>query len=149
MRKHRLVPWARLALLFVAMLAAPGCGVRAGGGPPPIRPGTACARCGMGIEDLKFASTREAGGAWHAYDSIECLVADRTRVPGGPAWVADYETKTLLPEAAAWILHGDFPSPMGGGLAAFADRPAAESLAVATHGTVVRLSALPPAGNTP
>ncbi len=149
MREHRPVPWVWLALLLVVALAAPGCGARAGSGPPSIRPGTACARCGMGIEDLKFASTREAGGAWRAYDSIECLVADRTRVPGGTAWVADYETKTLLPEAAAWILHGDFPSPMGGGLAAFADRPAAESLAVATRGTVGRLSALPPAGGTP
>ena len=149
MRRHGLVGSAWPGWLLIVTLAVPGCGAQAGGGPPPIRTGTACAHCGMGIADLKFAGTREVAGAWRAYDSIECLVADRARVDGGASWVADYETKSLVPEAKAWVLHGDFPSPMGGGLAAFADRVAAESLAVATHGTVVRLSALPPARSTP
>jgi nitrous oxide reductase accessory protein NosL len=124
---------------LVLAVAAAGCGAR-GDGPPPIRSGAACARCGMSIEDLKFAATRRIETKWRAYDSIECLIGDRARVEGGPAWLTDYESKTLLPEAAAWVLHGDFPSPMGGGLAAFADRATAESLAVATHGAVARLA---------
>jgi len=138
---------AALAVVAVALVLA-GCAGR-GDGPPPIVKGSSCARCGMAIEDLKFATTREVGAKWRAYDSIECLVADRAGQEGGPAWLTDYESKRLLPESAAWVLHGDFPSPMGGGLAAFADRAAAESLAVATHGAVTRLAELPPAGSTP
>ena len=159
MRERRLAPPVRSPLLaFVLALAVAavalalgvaGCGARGDGSPPPIRAGSACAQCGMGIADLKFASTRSVEGTWRAYDSIECLRADGARVEGGPAWLTDYETKSLLPEAAAWILHGDFPSPMGGGLAAFADRAAAESLAVATHGVVTRLADVAPAGSVP
>ncbi len=152
MRERRATSRAHLALLivgFVVAITAFGCGVRADGAPPPIRPGTACARCGMGIEDAKFAATRKVEKTWRAYDAIECLIADRAGAAGGPAWVADYETKALLPESAAWVLHGDFPSPMGGGLAAFAERAMADSLAVLTHGTVGRLSAFPPVDDRP
>jgi copper chaperone NosL len=137
-----------LVILLVVLLAASGC-TRLDDGPPPIRPGAMCASCGMDIADLKFASTRKVDRVWRAYDSIECLVADRERAAGGPAWLPDYETKSLLPESGAWILRGDFPSPMGGGLAAFADRAVAESLAVVTHGVVLRLAALPAAGSRP
>jgi nitrous oxide reductase accessory protein NosL len=149
MRDRRL-PSLALAVLVVLALAVAGAGCAGrGDGPPPIAKGSSCARCGMGIEDLKFAATREVEAKWKAYDSIECLIADRANLEGGAAWLTDYETKKLLPESAAWVLHGDFPSPMGGGLAAFADRAAAESLAVATHGTVARLADLMPAGSTP
>ncbi len=155
MRERRLSLSARaaraaaLAVVAVALaLAGAGCAGR-GDGPPPIVKGSSCARCGMAIEDLKFATTREVGAKWRAYDSIECLVADRAALEGGAAWLTDYESKRLLPESAAWVLHGDFPSPMGGGLAAFADRAAAESLAVVTHGAVTRLAGLSPAGSTP
>jgi len=137
-----------LVVLLLVLLGVSGC-ARNGDGPPPIRPGTTCTRCGMDIADLKFASTRKVDGAWRAYDSIECLVADRQRAAGGEAWLADYETKSLLSEVDVWILRGDFPSPMGGGLAAFASRAAAASLAVATHGDVLRLAALPAAGSRP
>jgi len=148
MRDRRRAPLA-VAVFAVLALAFVGAGCARRDGPPPIVKGSSCARCGMGIEDLKFAATREVASKWRAYDSIECLVADRARLEDGPAWLTDYETKALLPESAAWVLHGDFPSPMGGGLAAFADRAAAESLAVATQGTVTRLSGLTPAESAP
>ena len=148
--RDRRIPSALLVALVALVLAvaAAGCGAR-GDGPPPIRAGTACARCGMGIEDLKFPATRRVETKWLAYDAIECLIADRARLEGGPAWLTDYETKALLPEDSAWVLHGDFPSPMGGGLAAFADRAVAESLAVVVNGRVTRLAELGPAGSTP
>ena len=149
-RRRSTSAFAALAAVVVLAIALAGAGCAGrGDGPPPIAKGSSCARCGMGIEDLKFATTREVATKWRAYDSIECLIADRARLEGGPAWLTDYETKRLLPESAAWVLHGDFPSPMGGGLAAFADRAAAESLAVATHGAVTRLAELSPAGSTP
>ena len=149
MRERRASSPAVVAL-FALVLAAASVGCGAGGeGPPAIHRGSSCARCGMGIEDLKFAATRRSEAKWLAYDSIECLIADRPGRAGGPAWLTDYETKTLLPETAAWVLHGDFPSPMGGGLAAFADRAAAESLAVPTHGAVTRLADLSSAGSAP
>ena len=150
MREPRIPPPLRAAAALLAALAIALAGCAAGGdGPPAIARGASCARCGMGIADLKFATTRRVAEKWRAYDSIECLLADRSAAAGGSAWLTDYETKTLLPEAEAWVLHGDFPSPMGGGLAAFADRAAAESLAVATHGTVSRLAAVAPARGAP
>ena len=93
--------------------------------------------------DLRFAASREVEGRWRAYDAIECLLTDRARRPGGPAWLSDYTTKALRPEKELWVLRGDFPSPMGGGLAAFATRAEAESLAFATDGVVARLDDVP------
>ena len=122
-----------LAGLIAILLAA--C---APAGPPAIRPGAECAACGMAIEDLRFACERRVDGVWRAYDAIECLVRD-----GGAsdqAWLADYDQRTLAPAESLWVVRGDFPSPMGGGLAAFRDRAAADDIAARTRGRVGRLA---------
>jgi nitrous oxide reductase accessory protein NosL len=130
----------RRAPLFLALLVAAGCAGADAASPPPIERGTPCARCGMAVEQPGFAAVRRVERKWRTYDAIECLVADRGRTAGGAAWLTDYDTRALLPEADAWVVHGSFPSPMGGGLVAFADRAEAESLAAATAGTVGRLA---------
>ena len=132
-----------LAIALVVSIFAGACGPSRDAGPPPIEAGTPCAACGMGIADARFAATREVEGRWRAYDAIECLLADRARLAGGPAWLSDYATKTVRPASELWVLRGDFPSPMGGGLAAFARRAEAESLAFATDGVVGRLDDVP------
>ncbi len=122
---------ASLDLLFAACAPA---------GPPPIRPGTLCATCGMAIEDLRYACVRRAGKAWKQYDSIECLLRDPAAgAPGGASYLADYDTRTLAPAQSLWVVKGEFPSPMAGGLAAFRDRGAAGEIAARTHGRVGRL----------
>jgi nitrous oxide reductase accessory protein NosL len=92
----------------------------------------------MAIEDLRFACERGGPSGWRQYDSIECLVRD----PGpGAVWLADYDSRALSPAESVWVVHGDFPSPMGAGLAAFRDRVAAADIAARTRGRVARLEA--------
>ena len=129
-------------LLFAAVSG--GCS-RAG--PPPIHTGTDCAACGMPIEDLRFACTRRDAAArrivWKVYDSIECLTRDwepHATVRG--TYAADYDQARLHRADSLWVVHGSFPSPMGGGLAAFLDRGAAEAVAAETHGVVMPLDSM-------
>lgn len=112
-------------------------------GPPPIRTGMPCVTCGMEIRDLRFACERETGGKWRRYDAIECLIRDAAA--GGPAWLTDYDAVTLHAADSVWVVAGSFPSPMGGGFAAFLSREAADRVAEATRGRVDRLPAFVPA----
>jgi nitrous oxide reductase accessory protein NosL len=144
---------SRLAILALAVLLA-GCARPAG--PPAIRLGTSCAACGMEIHDLKYACERRvadrlAGGGhaggddkmeWRTYDAIECLLEDAgPDVDPSDTWLADYDAATLHRADSLWVVHGGFPSPMGGGYAALRDRTTADAVAHDTHGTVARLAA--------
>ncbi len=134
-------------ITLLTALAALGIGCARDPGPPPIALGSSCAACGMSIGDLRFACERQVGESWHVYDSIECLV----REEGGPAFLADYDTRTLHTADSMWVVHGSFPSPMGGGLAAFMARASADDVAARTDGRVDRLAAFSraPASGTP
>jgi nitrous oxide reductase accessory protein NosL len=130
--RRTVVPAAALATLLAA---AQGCG------PPPALPvvpaGAACAACGMAIHDLRFACARRVDRGWRFYDSIECLLRES---PGaGTAWLADYDGKALHAADSMWVVRGELPSPMGGGLAAFRDRGAAQEVAAAVSGRMSRL----------
>ena len=132
---------ARVTLMLACVLV--GC---APSGPPRIAAGSACDRCGMPVEDLRFACERRNADArdhWRVYDSIECLAAawDR-RVTIRDAWIADYDQAALHRADSLWVARGRFPSPMGGGLAAFLDRAAAQTVASQTHGEVLRFDRL-------
>jgi nitrous oxide reductase accessory protein NosL len=122
--------------LLVALLLA-GTVAGCASGPPRIAAGTPCVRCGMGVAEMRFACESRRDGAWRTFDSIECLIDDRK--PGEPAWLTDYDTRTLHPADSMWVVHGSFPSPMGGGYAAFLDAAAARDVAARTQGTVARL----------
>ena len=134
-------------LLAAALLSGAGCS--GASGPPPIATGTPCAACGMEVRDLRFACERRADGDWRVYDAIECLMreagTDADAMPAGAhaarAWLADYDTRTLHAADSIWVVRGGFASPMGGGLAAFRDRTAADSIAAVTSGRVDRLAA--------
>ena len=95
----------------------------------------------MEVADLRFACERRVGTRWLVYDAVECMLRDVRREPGGTVVLADYDTRTLLSVDAAWVVKGEFPSPMGGGFAAFARRGGADSVATATHGEVARFDA--------
>ena len=117
------------------LVLAIGCS--AAGGPRPILAGAECHRCGMAIQDLHYASEDVRDGRYRFYDSIECLL----ETPGrGPAWLADYDSRTLHAADSMWVVQANIPSPMGGGLAAFLDSAAAEEIARDRGGRAGRLS---------
>ena len=122
--------------LVSVLLAFFACGCA--GGPPKIAVGTPCTHCGMAVAERRFACARQEGRAVHAYDSIECLLTEDGDDEGD--WLSDYDTRTLHPADSMWVVRGSFPSPMGGGFAAFADRRAADEVAARTNGSVARLA---------
>lgn len=111
------------ALIAAAVLA--GCGGGSAEGPPDLSAGDRrCAACGMAVADPKFAAAiRTPKDEIEAYDAIECLVRDLRSRTGArtPAeiWLADLPTGALQPAARMTVVLADFPSPMGGGYAAF------------------------------
>jgi hypothetical protein len=125
------------ALLLVGLAVLSGC---SSGDRPRIAVGTRCANCGMATTDLRFACARRVAGRWLTYDSIECLIQGGARDGVGPCWLADYDARVLRPADSLWVVRGQFPSPMGGGFAAFTSREAAESIAGETHGRVDRFA---------
>jgi nitrous oxide reductase accessory protein NosL len=127
------------AVTAAAVVCLAACSPPAG--PPAIVPGSPCAACGMDVRDLRFACERQVGTRWRVYDAIECLLRDGAAAAGGPAYLADYDRQVLHPADSLWVVRGEFASPMGGGFAAFLDRAAADSIAVATRGRVDRLAA--------
>ncbi len=131
------------------LVAAVAWGGTAGAQPDPAAPRPVaraddrCPACGMAVIDARFAAqARDPGGRTLVYDAIECLADHRNGhagpVPGeGPAWLADRAASSAaeavwLPVAEAVVLHHPrLRTPMGGGLAAFADVPAALAFAEA------------------
>ena len=98
-----------------------------------------CTSCGMEIRDLRYACERRADRGWRRYDAIECLLRDGVTAQ---AWLTDYDGATLHAADSMWVVKGSFPSPMGGGLAAFLSRDAAERVASQTSGHVDRLDGI-------
>lgn len=131
---------ARRALMLAAMLALAGCGVS--DRPPRLDSSMRCELCGMPVSDLRFAAARRTARGWRPYDSIECLARDASRKPGEALWLPDYDAASLHPADSMWVVRGRFPTPMGGGLAAFLNRETADSVAAHTRGTVSRFDSL-------
>jgi hypothetical protein len=93
----------------------------------------------MPIHDLRFACVRGAGNRYRSFDAIECLLREGGLSAGEGAYLADYDAEALHAADSIWVVHGEFPSPMGVGLAGFIDRAAAEQIAAETHGRVARV----------
>jgi hypothetical protein len=137
--------WGALALAWLATF--PGCAAPAG--PPPIRAGMTCDACGMTVADLRFACERRTDRGWRRYDSIECLLREAGSTPAASAYLTDYDSRTLHAAESSWVVRGSFPSPMGGGFAAFYKRAAAESVAARTNGRVGPLAGFAAPGSVP
>lgn len=100
-------------------------------GPVEIRRGSEnCAFCMMKILNEKFHSQSRSGkGRYYHFDSIECMSAWSLRHNDNEAnhWVRDYNSGGWLDEKKAVITQSTkIRSPMGLGLAAFANKPEAE-----------------------
>jgi len=130
--------FARAFLVVLIPLA--GCART--GGTPRVDFGAPCAACGMTVQDPHFACVRRDGNSERQYDSIECLLHDGRPAPGEEIFLADYDRSALLPAESLWVVKGTFPSPMGGGLAAFSALGSAREVASRTKGRVARLAEL-------
>jgi len=135
-----------LAAAPLALVLGPLVGCRAEG-PRAIRLGEEeCSHCRMRISDERFAAqlASDRGRSW-AFDSIECLVEwigeeselPRDRIAGW--WVTDFENPgSWLDAARATYLRSDgLRSPMGLGLSAWADTPAARAQQGALGGDIL------------
>ena len=118
--------------LFVALLLlATACATPASGeeSPPRIEIGRdICERCGMIIEDERFASgyTRE-DGTDAVFDDIGGMLdwAHFTGSLDRPMWVHDYESLEWIKAADATFVRGGIDTPMGFSIAAFSSHEAA------------------------
>jgi len=139
-RSAAFLPWL---LVFIALGAA-GCGGKNSEGPPRLTAGEdVCAECGMTLGDLHYAAAMREGDRVLIYDSIECLARARRKAGGTVSdriWMADFETVELHPQSAMTVVQAGYPSPMGGGFAAFADPAQARSEAAAKGGVTGTLA---------
>ncbi len=135
-----------LFLIALVILAACGSGP-ATPEPAKIRFGeTTCAECGMIISQPKYASSfayAESEGRFKnlPFDDIGDMLAYMRKhsdlIPMG-VWVHDYASEAWIDAESAFYVHSStIKSPMGHGIAAFADKTAAEQLAAETGGQVL------------
>jgi len=130
-----------LAATVVVAAVLSGCNP----GPEPFAFGSdQDAFCRMTITDPQFATQIVTlTGRVYKFDSVECM---RGFINAGSVrdedvygiWVTDSATHSLIQaEVATYVRSGDIHSPMGGGLIAFAESQAAESLAESNGGQIL------------
>jgi copper chaperone NosL len=125
---------ARLSVLaLAALLVVAACGPT---GPRAVHVGSdECAHCRMVVEDTRFAAQLLTDrGRSEVFDAIECLTGALSAGTYPEAeihslWVADFgEEGRWVPAGDAFFVHSPgIRSPMGAGLAAHAERSAAEA----------------------
>lgn len=120
-----------------------------GDGFPVIRYGAeSCARCGMIIDEVRFAAARSGPGkASKHFDDIGCCALDAAESPGGEGvrfFVRDYNDESWLDAtSASYVIAESIRSPMAYGLAAVQNQQAAQELAGETGGHVYSWGELP------
>jgi len=145
-RMKILLHWRWLFAITLVGLAA------CGGGPATPEPAkirfgeTNCTECGMIISQPKYASSfayAESEGRFKslAFDDIGDMLEHMRKhsdlIPVG-VWVHDYDSEEWIDAESAYFVHSSaIKSPMGHGIAAFADKAAAERLAAETDGQVL------------
>jgi hypothetical protein len=93
----------------------------------------------MSIRDTHFACVRGSRGHYLQFDSIECLLRNGPARTGELIFLPDYDRAQLCLADTVWVVQGSFPTPMGGGFAAFATEASARDVGARTKGRVGRL----------
>ena len=137
------VGFRHVILVAIGLIVLLG-GCRSKAPSPSINFGKAvCETCGMTVNDPRFAALFEDESTQQTFDSIECLLKGK-RISGDTGvqgiWIMDFDTQKLCPASALTIVKADFPSPMGGGYAAFADAGHARAQTEAHRGQLGTLS---------
>ncbi|MDX1664754.1 MAG: nitrous oxide reductase accessory protein NosL [Candidatus Promineifilaceae bacterium] len=136
-----------LLILIPLLLALVACADSAAEGPPEIRYGEdLCDDCHMIIDDPRFASayvTEE--GEFRLFDDIGDMYryADRTGDSVRAFWVHDYHSEEWLEsDSATFVYSPALLTPMGWGLAAFADRETAAAFQAEEGGDLLTAAEL-------
>jgi copper chaperone NosL len=134
--------------LVVLLVVLSACSTAASGAdrPPNVEIGRdICERCGMIIEDERFASgyTRP-DGTDAVFDDIGGMLdwASFTDALDRPMWVHDYRSLDWIRASTATFVRGGVDTPMGFSIAAFASVDAARAHAQEHGGEVLGWSEL-------
>ncbi len=143
-----------LAFCLLGPLTLAGCGRTEIDGPPTLRLGRdGCGECGMAIHEERSSAAflLERGGRreYVLFDDIGCML-DAERAEGAAlgivgAFVHDYSSSAWVPAEAAVFLvaeKSELRTPMGSGIAAFADRAGAEESRHRFGGEILDFKAL-------
>lgn len=135
-----------LLILGLALVALAGCKSQPEEPQPPdIAFGQeTCSACGMVIDDPRFAAaTLLANGEYLKFDDAGEMFSYHMKNPQDKvaAWfVHDYPTeKWIRGEQAFFVLSQSLQTPMGSGIAAFADQAEAEAFATEHAGEVYNM----------
>lgn len=121
---------SKIAFAALIMLAMQSCSV----GPKPIKYGSdACDFCKMTIMQKKFANewVTDKGKVFH-FDDVHCLQSFRkTDKSNGTAYINDFTEKKEFVKATElfFVKSEEIKAPMGGHVAAFIDKAAADEFA--------------------
>jgi nitrous oxide reductase accessory protein NosL len=139
---------------LIAAAALGGCSRQPLSGPPELRLGREeCAECGMLVSEDRFSAAslvdRDGERLYLFFDDIGCML-DYERHPPAEVefferYVHDHATRNWLAAAdASYLLAGPqrLQTPMGSGIAAFADDSAAVRAMSEFGGEVLKLDAL-------
>lgn len=131
----------RLVIVTVALLAA-ACGAAVTGPPELAVDQTACGYCGMFVSEPVFAAAyRVEGQEAKVFDDIGCMLKALRAETAAPitVWLQDAAGGGWIDAGeATFVASSRIPTPMGGGLLAYASASAAEKTAQAQGGEVVR-----------
>lgn len=137
----RHMPSPSLVIVVAFALLASACGVNAAGPPAITVDHTPCSHCGMLISEPAFAAAyRVDGQEARVFDDIGCLLNALRTGPAAPAiWVQDAAGAGWIDASdATYVTSSRIPTPMNGGVLAYASADAAAQTAHAQGGELVR-----------
>jgi len=130
-----------LVIVAFALLSA-ACSASAAGPPEIVVDHTSCSHCGMLVSEPGYAAGYQAPGKEpRVFDDIGCMLEAVRRETAAPIaiWVQDAAGAGWLDaDEATFVASRNIPTPMSGGLLAYADAAAAEKAATAHRGEVLR-----------
>jgi len=134
---------AMILFVTLSLFLLSGCGQAADtDNPPEIAYGQdVCERCGMIISEEKFAAAYwTEGGEARRFDDIGGMLAYISEESEDVAsyWVHDFANgEWIRAEEAYYVLDSQLMTPMGFGIAAFADEEQAQALAHGQEGIMI------------
>ncbi len=136
--------WVFLPLLALTLVFLAACGQSVNTDEPPeiVYGQDTCDRCNMIISEERFAAAYwTADGEARRFDDIGGMLAFVTekREEAASYWVHDFNSVVWIrAEEASYVLDGDLMTPMGFGVAAFADAEMAQMMADGRENVMVR-----------
>jgi len=135
--------WESFILTALVLLLLAGCGQTENTEEPPkiVYGQDVCDRCGMIINEENFAAAYwTTGGEARRFDDIGGMMAYLVEEAEDVAsyWVHDYASgEWIRAEESTFVLDRNLQTPMGFGIAAFADPAQAQALATGQEGAEV------------